>query len=176
MVSERTRIWVFEISICRSWLWELCFYEYWMKQIRHIFKRDERAQLRSWNVKSYRRKANPPWSSRSPGWYRLWWPRQKNWLSEGNQKVQTSSYKVSHGDIIYSTVTGVNNTVLHIWTLLRGVGLESSHHKRKMHDWEVVDVNQTSCDRFPAYACIALLYCTPETHVVCPSYPNFKNA
>ena len=30
------------------------------------------------------------------------------------QRVQTSSYKLSHGDTIYRMVTVVNNTVLYI--------------------------------------------------------------
>ena len=33
---------------------------------------------------------------------------------EGSQKAQTSSYKISHGNAMYSMVTIVNNTVLHI--------------------------------------------------------------
>ena len=33
---------------------------------------------------------------------------------EGGQKVKTSSYKIRHEDIMYSMVTVVNNTVLHI--------------------------------------------------------------
>ena len=36
-------------------------------------------------------------------------------MGEGDQKVQPSSYKISHGDIIYSVVTIVNNTGLLIW-------------------------------------------------------------
>ena len=35
------------------------------------------------------------------------------------QKVQTSSYKLSHGDMMYKMVTVVNNTVFYIWKLLR---------------------------------------------------------
>ena len=37
-------------------------------------------------------------------------------VGEGNPKVYTSYYikKMSHGDVIYSMVTGVNNTVLYI--------------------------------------------------------------
>ena len=35
-------------------------------------------------------------------------------MGEGGQKVQTSSYKISHGDVRYSMVAAVNNTVLHI--------------------------------------------------------------
>ena len=35
-------------------------------------------------------------------------------MGKGDQKVQTSSYKISHEDAMYSMVTIVNNTVLHI--------------------------------------------------------------
>ena len=49
---------------------------------------------------------------------------------EGGQKVQSASYRISHGGVMYSSVTPVNNTVLHIWKLLR-VNLESSHHKEE---------------------------------------------
>jgi len=34
-------------------------------------------------------------------------------MGEGDQKVQTSSYKISPRDIMYSLGTVVNNTVLH---------------------------------------------------------------
>ena len=40
-------------------------------------------------------------------------------MSEGGQKVQISSYKISHGDVTYSMVTIVNNTVWHIWKWLK---------------------------------------------------------
>ena len=40
-------------------------------------------------------------------------------MGEEGQKVQTSSYKISLGDVMYSMVTIVNNTVLHIWKLLK---------------------------------------------------------
>ena len=33
---------------------------------------------------------------------------------EGGQKVQSASYRISHGGVMYSSVTPVNNTVLHI--------------------------------------------------------------
>ena len=33
---------------------------------------------------------------------------------ERSQKAQTSSYKISHRDVVYSIVTILNNTVLHI--------------------------------------------------------------
>ena len=35
-------------------------------------------------------------------------------LDEGSQKVQTFSYKISHGDVMYSMVTLLNNTLLRI--------------------------------------------------------------
>lgn len=35
-------------------------------------------------------------------------------LGEGDQKVETSSYKISHGNIMYNVVTTINNTVLYI--------------------------------------------------------------
>ena len=35
-------------------------------------------------------------------------------MSEGGQKVKTSRFKISSGDIRYSMVTIVNNTELHI--------------------------------------------------------------
>ena len=50
--------------------------------------------------------------------------------NEGSQKVQSASYRISHGGIMYSSVTPVNNTVLRIWKLLR-VNIESSHHKEE---------------------------------------------
>ena len=34
--------------------------------------------------------------------------------NEGNEKIQISSYKISHGDIMYSMETTGNNAVLHI--------------------------------------------------------------
>ena len=33
-------------------------------------------------------------------------------MGEGGQKVQTSSYKISPGDVMYSMVTIVSNTIL----------------------------------------------------------------
>ena len=35
-------------------------------------------------------------------------------MGEGGQKVQTSSYKISHEDIVYRMVTIVINTVLYV--------------------------------------------------------------
>ena len=41
------------------------------------------------------------------------------------------SYKISHGNVMYSMMTIVKNTVLYIWKLLRRVDFKSSHHKKK---------------------------------------------
>ena len=40
-------------------------------------------------------------------------------LGEGGQEVQTSSYKIVPGDIMFSLVTLVHNTVLYFLKLLR---------------------------------------------------------
>ena len=41
---------------------------------------------------------------------------QGGWVKtgEGGQKVQTSSYKITHGDVTYSMVTKGNNTMSYI--------------------------------------------------------------
>ena len=46
-------------------------------------------------------------------------------MNEGGQKIDRKmfSYKISHGDVTYSTVTVVNNTVCCIFF--------GSHHKKK---------------------------------------------
>ena len=40
-------------------------------------------------------------------------------MGEGDQKGQTYSFKISHGIIMYNMVTIANNTVWHIWKLLK---------------------------------------------------------
>ena len=35
-------------------------------------------------------------------------------MGKGGQKVQTSNSKINNGDVMYSMVSIVNNTVLHI--------------------------------------------------------------
>lgn len=42
------------------------------------------------------------------------WGVRMGKMAEGNEKVQTCSYKISYEDIIYNMVTIVNNTVLQI--------------------------------------------------------------
>ena len=42
--------------------------------------------------------------------------------------VQTSSYKISHGDVMYNMVTLVNNTVL---CICKRKDLKRSHHRKK---------------------------------------------
>ena len=69
---------------------------------------------------------------------------------------------------MYSSVTIVNNTVLHIWKLLR-VDLKSSHHKKKilLKLGMVTDTNKTSCDEhFTVSTNISSLCCTPETNII----------
>lgn len=46
------------------------------------------------------------------------------------QRIQTSSIRWGNsGDLIYSMVTTVNNTVLNTWKFVRG-DLQCSHHKK----------------------------------------------
>ena len=40
-------------------------------------------------------------------------------MDEGGQKVQTSTYTINTGDVMYHMVTTVNDTALHISKLLR---------------------------------------------------------
>ena len=42
---------------------------------------------------------------------------------------------ISHGDVMYSMVTIVNNTVLHIWKFSKRVDLKSPHHKEKIYNY-----------------------------------------
>lgn len=59
-------------------------------------------------------------------------------MEEGNQKIQTSRYKIDNpGDVIYRMVIIVDNILFHILRLLR----ESSHHKNKKNLCVVMDVN-----------------------------------
>ena len=51
-------------------------------------------------------------------------------MGEGGQKVQTSSYKISHEDIMYSIVNIVNNTVLNYLKVVKTVKLSSQEEKR----------------------------------------------
>ena len=49
-------------------------------------------------------------------------------MDEGSQKVQTLSYKMSREDVIYSIVTIINNSMLHM--KVKRIHLKSSHHKK----------------------------------------------
>jgi len=49
-----------------------------------------------------------------------WWllerkPMVEGWIGEGDSEVQTSSYKLSYGDEIYSIRNIVNNIVITLW-------------------------------------------------------------
>jgi len=50
-------------------------------------------------------------------------------MNGGDQKWQTSSFKIIHLDRIHSMMTIVNNTVLHIWKLLR-ISLKNSYYNK----------------------------------------------
>ena len=49
-------------------------------------------------------------------------------MDEGSQKVQTLSYKMSREDVIYSIVTIINNSMLH----MKVKRILSSQHKEKL--------------------------------------------
>ena len=51
-------------------------------------------------------------------------------LGEGDQKVQTSSCKISSRDVTYSMVTVVVNNFIY-FKVVKRVNLKSSHHKEK---------------------------------------------
>ena len=52
-------------------------------------------------------------------------------MGEGGQEVQTSIYKISHGDIMYRMLTIVNNTVLHTGKLFRQYIFKSSSQEKQ---------------------------------------------
>lgn len=47
-----------------------------------------------------------------------WWMPEAGWgvgqVSDGDLKVKTCSYKMSFRDVMYTTVTTVSNTELHV--------------------------------------------------------------
>lgn len=49
------------------------------------------------------------------------------------QRIQTSRYKVSYGEVMYSAGTTVNTT-LHCLNVTERVDLKSSHHKEEKFD------------------------------------------
>lgn len=49
-------------------------------------------------------------------------------MGKGGLKIQISSCKVSHRDVMFSMVTPVLNTILYVLKLLR-VNLKSPHHR-----------------------------------------------
>ena len=46
------------------------------------------------------------------------WGGMKQKMRGGDQKLQTSNYKISHGDVTYSMVTVVNNTFSKNWSII----------------------------------------------------------
>ena len=93
--------------------------------------------------------------------------------NEGGQIVQTSSYKISPVNAMYSMVTIVNNTVLYILKLLK-----SFHHKKKNRICELVmgvdclTMAETTGDHFTVHAGSEPLGCTFEVSI-CQWYVNF---
>ena len=77
--------------------------------------------------------------------------------------------QISQGDIMYSMVTTVNNTVLHIWKSLK-VNLQSPHSRGGGNQTVsmVTDVNQTcSGDNFSIYKKIYwTLWCISEINML----------
>lgn len=55
------------------------------------------------------------------------------WVGDGGQKAQTSACKInkSWADMMYSTMTAVSNTVVHIWKLLREKILKFSSQEKQ---------------------------------------------
>ena len=60
-------------------------------------------------------------------------------MGEGSQKVPISNYKISQGDLIYSIVTIVNNTVLLLFffAFLLGPHLQYMEVPRLGVEWEL---------------------------------------
>lgn len=56
-----------------------------------------------------------------------WWGVNK--MGESGLKAQNSSYGISPGNVMYSLVTIVNNTLLYIWKLLKESILNLSQEK-----------------------------------------------
>ena len=64
---------------------------------------------------------------------------------KGDQKVQTSSCKKNHGDVMYNMVTGANNNRIAYQEVAKRVDLKSSCHKKKRFVTMYGDkLNQTS--------------------------------
>ena len=81
-----------------------------------------------------------------------------------SQRAQTSSYKrISSGDLMFSMVLIINNTVLNIWKLPKSLDLKFSHHKKEtIIAWSDGSVNQCYCgNHFEKHKCIKSKCCTP---------------
>ena len=63
------------------------------------------------------------------------WFRGMRWrwgIGEGGQMVQTSSYKIRSGDVMYSMVSKVNDTVLYL-KIAKRVNPKTFLYKEKKH-------------------------------------------
>ena len=87
-------------------------------------------------------------------------------MCEGGLKPHTSSEKVSPVDVMQSTVTIVNNTIVAYLKVAKKLDLKSSHHKKK--NCIVVNVHQTYRGNhyIMHFTNIKSLICVPETNTM----------
>ena len=65
-----------------------------------------------WNLKEKSRDTKPELTGKQTGGSQSW--KVKGQVRKGGQKTQISTYKISYGYVMYSMVTTVDNTILHI--------------------------------------------------------------
>ena len=101
-----------------GWTWRaLC--DKWSKTERQI--PSDLTRVESWGEKTKPKLIDTDW----------WLPKAGvGEIGENCLTVQTSSYKISYGDAMYSMVTIVSTTLLYIWKLLRD--LKSFHYKKNI--------------------------------------------
>ena len=86
-------------------------------------------------------------------------------MDEGNQKVQTSIYKISPRDVMYSMVTTINNVILYILKLL--TVLKVLITRKKICNCVLMDIYQTYCgDHCAIHTNIKSLCGIPETIII----------
>ena len=65
-----------------------------------------------WNLKEKSRDTKPELTGKQTGGCQSW--KVKGQVRKRGQKTQISTYKISYGYVMYSMVTTVDNTILHI--------------------------------------------------------------
>ena len=124
------------------------------------------------------RKQNPSWEIQRRGW---WWPQaggggRTKWV-KGVTKYRLPIIKpITHEDVIYSMLTTVNNTVLHMWQLLRVNTKKFSSEEKKFCNgmwWRmltkltvVIIAQDTQTSN----------HFVEHLKLECPSHLNFKKA